>query len=299
MIAEEIATGLYTTERNGYVRDYSSNESIVKLAGKILDIGPGDMFSDFMSGTGLSTFLLTKDTGVERIANADSDCAVIAPAVMLYILYGFDNIWAVHEDSLNNKTPELKGNKIFVDPPTLFKLKNYKGKIGDGTVAAVDMLYSYYLEGSDAIAVATVSNGFLSLIKNGGMYVRKNLVDQRMLKAVISLPSLRKNLLVISRRPSEKAVFIREDVSEETSQFRRERMNLLIDRVAGCVRNPYNEEGFSTIVPLWQIEKNDYNLNPSLYMVAKSSLGNRSLAEVEQELDEMYDRLLQKRPRFF
>ncbi len=310
-LGKELANTLLDTislyaARSAFSNEYTTRKALSKLAGRILHVKPGDIFCDFMSGVGLSTIEITKDS-MPKIVNADINNTAIAISAMLYILLGYKEFKLFNDNSLTKIIDGLGGNKIFVDGPIMSKLeKTEENEYNDSTLATIDrVLHSYLSEDENALAVIALPSSPLFVTKKQAVALREEIVSKGMLKAVIALPPMWKgtavgtNLLVISRKAQEKVIFINAADSvvytaKERNEVSGEALlpEMSIQQIVDVLENPASIEGFAGVAGIEEIKNKDYNFIPATYIAVQEEEDTTTLEEIDNQLKELYSKLM-------
>jgi type I restriction enzyme M protein len=138
--------------------------------------------------------------------------------------------------------------------------------------------------------------------------IRKEIVEKDLIEAIILLPEkLFYNvtapgivMILNKNKPEErkgKILFINASLEYEKHPEVR-RLNRLgeenIDKIVDVYDNWEDVEGFSRVVDLEEIRKNDYNLNVSLYVFPVEEKEDIDLGEVYDELNKLHNEYLDK-----
>lgn len=293
------------SNRNSFSRDYTTRQSLSKLAGRILNVKSDEVFCDFVSGIGLSTIEITKDR-LPKIINAEIYNAAVAISAMLYIMYGYKDFEIYSVDSLARQNPRISGDKIFVDGPIAAKLQRTNdNEYSDSSLATINrVLHGYMSRNQEALAVITLPSSPLFATKKQAVELRKEIISKDMLKAVVALPPMWRgtgvgtNLLVISRREQDEVVFINasnDSVSSKDRNSARDESLLPEDKIDLIVDTILNKEtvvGFSCVVSKEEIENKEYNLLPASYVQVYKEEDNTTLEEIDEQLAILYKQLL-------
>ena len=291
-------------ERNSYSGEYVTNVSVSTLAKELLQLGPDDTFVDFTSGAGVSTLLITGDAR-PSIANVEINGANAAAAAMLYIMYGYREIRILVGDSISRQIPELRGNKLFVDPPLMGRVERSEtNDYTDTSLAVLNRVMHDYLT-RDGEAIVVLPSNPLFQGKKQAVGLREELVQLGMVKAVISLPpmwyatSVNTNLLLISKKemPLSEVLFIDASREMKGTKGRSGQANTLsselIEKICSAVNKRASIEGFSCFVHQNEIREKDYNLVPATYIIAPTEEDRITIEEVNAQLSDLYRQLLQ------
>ena len=288
--------------------DYAVTSSpVCSLAKALLKVSNADTYLDFASGSSISTLLICSDAR-PMIQNADINRLNAALGAMLLILDGQDRFNVVCADTIGTANPELRGNKIFVDSPWETKMqRTEQNEYSDATLACLHRIKNDYLA-DNGDAVMPCSGVTLYQSKKQTVDLRKSLVEDGMIKAVIALPMLStksatvSHMLVLKKTaetsPSD-IVFID---GSKGSFTHRDRFSAkaglteeLIADIVGCVENRKAIPGFSCVIPVEEIRQAEYNLVPATYLPPQDDEDDVTIDEINDQLKDLYDLLLEKR----
>lgn len=292
--------------KNSFSGEYTTRANVSKLAKHILNVKADDVFCDFASGVGMSTIEITKDT-LPKIINADCNNTAVAISAMLYIMYGYKNFKIFNEDSITRKNAEIYGNKIFVDGPLALRLKKTaENEYTDVSLAIINRVANDYLStgGEESTAIISLTSSPLFTAKKQAIDLRHKIIASGMVKAVIALPpmwrgtSIGTNLLVLSRAPQDKILFIN---ASEVTVTAKERMDVTgeallpekaINDIVQTVLNPENILDFSALVSIDSVIKKDCNLIPASYIEVCREEDTTTLEEIDAQLAVLYQQIL-------
>lgn len=291
--------------RNGYASEHTTKPQLNKLISAILNLQPGDRFCDFASGVGLSTLSIVKDRNT-NISIADLNSLAVSTSAMLLIMAGYQNLNIKCEDTLSKVVEGLCGNKVFVDAPWGIKLeKTFFNDYTDGSLAVIHKTINAYLETTaDAIAVITLPSGPLFKSNKQATELRSHLVNEGMLKAIISLPALKTgttinmNLMVLTKEKNDKVIFINaadnsvQSTKKYDSYGELSLPNPLIDKILDALFQNKSIEGFSKCVSYKELAENEYNLIPTVYITPVIDEDETSLEDINNQLNDLYKKLL-------
>lgn len=286
-------------KNNMRVGDYISNDSVSMLVSKILNVQDGDIFCDFTAGAGLSTITIVGATSAD-VVNGEINAEQIRLAAMLYIMLGWKNLKLYEGDSLAYHNVNIKGNKIFIDPPLAGKLYEEKGSTArDTNIVTVQRTLEYLMD--KGTAVVTVPGKILFGTNKQCVELRHQLVDTGYLKAVIALPpcwygvGINTNLLVLSKICNDEFVVINaaDNNAFEFSQKDRRNCDLTeagIGKIADIVCKKEVAEGISAVLTAKELS-DDYNLVPTQYVKIKAVEETMTIEEIDDSLAELYAKL--------
>lgn len=303
LVQELLAYSESSFSRNSFSGDHITHSSINTLVRELLHVQDSDTFLDFTAGTGISTLKICENA-MPAIVSAEIDPVNAASAAMLYIMYGFKNIRVSCQDSLSFADPDIRGNKLFVDPPVGMKLSRKPETVyTDSTLAALHGIMESYLT-TPGEAVMTCSGAFMFQSKKQTVDLRAQLVSGGMLKAVITLPPLgvstatNVHLLLIEKTvPSQQNDVLFIDTTRElkSGRYRNAPKNTLpeqlISKVVSCVSEMSVIPGFSCLVSMKTIHDTSFNLVPATYLPTEADEDTMTMEEVDTQLAELYQRL--------
>lgn len=293
------------SNKNAFSSEYTTKKNLSKLAAKILNVQPNEIFCDFVSGVGFSTIEITKKK-LPNIINAEKNNTAIAISAMLYIMYGYKNFQIFSGDSLTKYNDKIIGDKIFVDGPIAAKVeKTEDNEYGDSSLAIINrVLHNYMSKKESAMAVITLPSSPLFTTRKNAVGLREEMVSNGMVQAVIALPPMwggtmvGTNLLVISRKPQEKVVFINAADDKLTSKHKNdstgaellsdEKINLIID----VISNQKSILGFSCVINKNKITNKEYKLVPASYVKVNKEEDDISLKTIDEQLSKLYRQLV-------
>lgn len=279
----------------------SINYTVAELAADILDVKENESFCDFMCGTCLSSAIILNGRQNAGVFLSDVHSVAYAYSKVFSFLTGRKNsgrmVDAFDKDNFDDG---LKADKIFINPPLRSKLQpfDYEGiSIKEASVAAVLKACRALNEHGKAFAV--LNTGFLFGSQFALGAVRKYLVDNDYVEAVVLLPSLWKYtniptvVLILSKERKESiqmidysgkagdAEYFYYDSSVESGVL----SGKAVKDIAEIIREKKTIEGESAFVSKERIAgSQNYNLLPSVYVsVKKEEL--RTLEEVDKDID--------------
>lgn len=145
-----------------------------------------------------------------------------------------------------------------------------------------------------------VPNGILFRMGKEGE-IRKNIIKKDIIEAVISLPpkmypstSVSTSILLINKNKEEKYRDSILFIGAENDYEKGKQQNYLsaqnIEKIVGVFRNHEEIEKYSRCVPFSEIEKNEFNLNISLYINTSVEIKTVDLKKTLQKLKELEER---------
>ncbi len=298
MFSEDLIKRLYdSSEKRSKYGTSLTKKSISKISKELLQVKNEEKFYDFVSGMGLSTIEINKDIN-SQILCIDKNHNNVAIAAMLFILCGFTNFKIICEDSMGYFSNLNKGDKIFVDPPVGLKIECNDG-YRDVSVVALEILKNSINQ--EGIGVMTIPSGPLFQSKGKAADLRKQLLAEGAVKAVIALPPLwagaqiGTNLIVLQKgKPQFEILFI-DAIQDAECSNKRIKNNDISDELITRIVNTYNDnvsiDGFSKVISHSEIINNDNNFLPATYVMKVVEEENLTLDEIDQQLKELYSKL--------
>ncbi len=281
--------------REAFGDERSVNPTVCEIAERILDTHSGDTFLDFLSGTCLSTSVITgRRSGVKTILN-DRDRFCTEYAEIFRILSGHD-VTVLSEDAFGKDfLSGTTADRIFVSP--VFGSKLSTPYISDGmtlreasgaaVMKALDML------SERGVAVVSLLSTFAFGSQSDFPDIRKYLVKGRHVSSVILLPSLSRRtsvptlLLVITKKENEDILMV--DWTENSAAFYYEKKygtpalrKEAVDELSSVLRTRSGKG--STTVPYEAVEEKECSLLPSLYIEKEEKTASRTLGEIESDI---------------
>lgn len=279
----------------------SINYTVAELAADILDVKENEFFCDFMCGTCLSSAIILNGRHNRGVSLSDMHSVAYGYAKVFSFLTGRENsgrmIDAFDKDNYDDG---VKADKIFVNPPLRAKLHpfDYEGiSIKEASVAAVLKACGALNEHGRAFAVLNTGFLFGSQFSLGA--VRKYLIDNDFVEAVVLLPSLWKYtniptvVLILSRERKENiqmidysgkagnSEYFYYDSSIESGVLSRK----AVKDITEIIREKKTIEDESVFVSKERIAgTQNYNLLPSVYVSVKKE-EFRTLEEVDRDID--------------
>lgn len=302
MLVRNLLAGMHSySETNRSISQFISKPNIGELAKRILNVKAEDTFLDFASGCGITT-IASVDKEDCRIINIDNNRTSLCISAMLYILYGYTKFELHCADSLASSNLMYQADKIFTDPPIGIKI--FDGETGintDSTVAAVKTAIRCL--NKKGLAAVAVPSGFLFGSSKSQISIKKELVQNAYLSAVISLPiswygtGVTINLIILSKQKVDQPLFINATTKEFSKYVLRvkskettisdEGMQKIID----TINNRTECVGFSIPAPFDEIAQKNFNLLPTTYVKTIIEDDVISLQEIDGELEALYKKL--------
>ena len=253
----------------------------------------------------MSTIDIVKDKET-LIKNADINASTLSVATMLYIMSGYKHLDIRCEDTLTTNVEGFRGNKVFVDGPWGVRLeKTPDNDYVDSNLAVINKALNSYMDDSNnAMSLVTLPANVLFNSQKQSVEFRKELINKGCIKAIIALPALKMgtsvnvNLLVMTRKTNSKILLINATENQQKSSKSADPEGMvalpdgLIERIVNALDTESEIEGFSRLVSIDEIEKNEFNLVPSVYIRQKIEIDNTSLDEINDRLVFLYKQLL-------
>jgi len=277
---------------------YYTRSDIGKLASSLLDLKQGEVFYDFAAGIGSSTLQITKGVDAEIVHN-DISVSTNGLAAMLYIMAGKKHFTITSEDVLAQGYSDVKADKVFIDPPAGLKIERVDGLKQDMQSASLEILLSGALS-ENGMAVIMCPAGVLFSNAIRIKQVKEKILKTGQLKAVISLPTtypgskVTNHMLVISnehRNDNSVMIIDAVKIKPDTRNTLQKNASLSendISLISEAVNKGRVIPGVSALVSPGQIEKADYNLTPSLYLVEEVKSMGPSVAEIDREISKLF-----------
>ena len=303
---DALADFIYSSAEKGSRRgaDSVTNRSLVSLAAKLLDAGKTDTYLDFACGYGLSSFEIIKDEEIGAVLT-DANQENVQIALILSIIKQ-RKTQAVHIVVADPLAADKFGSfsRIFVDFPLGARIDREVYGTSDGNLLAIKRVIESL--GQDGRAVVTCPSGLLFKESKEVMEFRKELVDQKLIEAVVSLPALmygstvNVNILILSKKNNTDVVMV--DASSNSCwQFSnnvRSRNTELteegISKIVEIIHNHEEIEGVSkTVEGKVLLEKNTFV--PASFIDVPKKKQMLSSTEIQDRLSELYNKLQEQR----
>ena len=278
-----------------------TNKTAAELAGKILRVEDGEKFLDFASGIGLSTLTIVENDGT-YIINSDVEEKNLALAVMLYIMRGYGDFKIENKsyDALDTTSPV---DKIFVDPPFGGRMRTSKGDTIDSVSCAVNTALDFLdVNNPRQKMVLAVSSNFLFSAAKPIVNVKKRIIADAALKAIIALPlnvpgtgGVTINFIVLSMEKSTDVTFVNACGREFQKYVTKSKIRETsvskegIDLIANIVNGGVETRGIAVNVPYYAV--NFENMLPANYVKEERETGGLTVAQIDERLAELYNRL--------
>ena len=165
------------------------------------------------------------------------------------------------------------------------------------------VLYSLKSTGKAAIVVPT---GFLTATSGIEMMLRTKMVDEHMLKGVISMPSnifantgtnVSVLFLDLANKSDDIILIDASKLGEKVKEGKNQRTVLRADEVENIINTFIKREqkdDFSVIVPFADIKEKNYSFSAGQYFEVKIEYVDITVAEFEAKMNEYKDSLVEK-----
>ncbi|MGN0804457.1 MAG: N-6 DNA methylase, partial [Candidatus Coproplasma sp.] len=286
---------------NRMVSEYLSRNELGEIAKGILQVQDGETFLDFTAGAGSTTFTIVNDKKC-RVINCDILKDNTAIAAMLCIINGYENFTIRCEDTLSKTDFNLKADKIFVDAPIGLKVDNLDlGQKQESTLVAI--YKTIQALNNNGIGMVTVNNSILFGSSKHQLEAKKNLVVNKYLKAVVSLPIsmfgtlININFIIVSKQDNSNVLFINGNSKAFSKYVLKEKVRGTylakegIELIISLVNNNQSIEEISRVVSYEEIETANFNLMPNTFVKEKMESESISLEEIDSELKKLYAQL--------
>lgn len=305
----------YHGENVRFSAQYYSRREIGEIAKRILNVEENETFLDFVAGIGTTTISIVENEKTNiHLIDINEEC--LSASAMLLIMSGLNNFSVECKDIFDDSVEELcksdifslehnsliehRADKIFADPPIGMKIKN--NPLRDSSVISLKKTLASLKNDGLAVVTAPASVLFSSLTKTREF--RRFMLENKYVHAVISLPityigtTITANLVVLSKAPSEKVLFVNGCNSNYVSTVKESRYrggNLItehgIDTIVKAINERSDIEGFSRNVSIEELGDNEYDLMPSIYVTEPIVRDDISLEQIDEELQTLYNQL--------
>lgn len=304
--AEIFATAIRLSYSTIFGEEKAINPALATLARGLLSIREGERFADFMCGTCLSTAVIAGQDKDAELYLSDIDTRCTDYAEIYSRLSGMKCVIR-SLDAFDEKTfsgPELV-DKVFVNPAPEERLMN--GPIEfDGVllkeVAAAAVMKAANILTPGGKAVMVIPSRYLYSTRPDYANLRKYLLKRRIISTVILLPCLSRGsagptaLLVLRNMPNEDILMVDwTDREKDDTYFYYEKKymkpvlrNSARRRLRDIVNRRIEGDG-SSLVRQRDIEYQDFNLLPSLYIRPVEKPAKRDLGEIDREISSVLD----------
>lgn len=269
--------------------------AIYVLASSILNVSHADTFADLVAGQGISTFLITNGNAGKYYL---SDAASVDAIRILAALYEVDEIEIAQRALEAPGLPGEMADKMFMDPPVAGA--PLSAKIDINGIVVRDTTSASILRMIDAlrpngVGVVTTTGKTLVGTTPSLVEIKQRLLDQHLLKAVITLPpcwvgtSVKTNLLVISKEDNDGVVFIDASVSRLDGYLGKALIDtekeMVIPKIIQALQDRA-DTSFSRFVPYGEIT--GVNLTPVAYIDRPQEEDLPSVHDIDDRLSQVY-----------
>ena len=270
-------------------------DAIYVIASSILNVSPADTFADLVAGQGISTFLITNGNAGNYYL---SDVASVDAIRILAALYEVDEIEITQRALEAPGLPGEMADKMFMDPPVAGVPLSAKTDING--IVVRDTTSASILRMIDAlrpngVGVVTTTGKTLVGTTQPLVEIKQRLLDQHLLKAVITLPpcwvgtSVKTNLLVISKEDNDGVVFIDASASKPYGYFGEDLIDsdkeMVIPKICQALQDRADTR-FSRFVPYGEIT--GVNLTPVAYIDRPQEEDLPSVHDIDDRLSQVY-----------
>ena len=221
---------------------------------------------------------------------------------MLYIMRGYDEVKIENKsyDALDTTSPV---DKIFVDPPFGVRMRTSKGDTIDSVSCAVNTALDFLdVNNPRQKMVLAVNSNFLFSAAKPIVNVKKRMIADGALKAIIALPlnvpgtgGVTINFIVFSTVRSTDVTFVNACGREFQQYVTKSKIRETsvskegIDLIANIVNGGIETRGIAVNVPYYTV--NLENMLPANYVKEERETGGLTVAQIDERLAELYDRL--------
>ena len=215
----------YVLEELSHMGRFNRNREMISLRpdlihaiSSILEVKEGHTFADLTSGYGISTLFILGNSNPKTILRDNALDSLVLSEMLLIAAGKNINDTKVADIFDMDEDEEIKADRIFIDPPFRTtqegdSITSIDGiELKDAWVASI--MKSAKALNDDGMAIIAVPAIVLHGVQNGLGDVRKYLLDNHLLEAIISLPKCWRNsnipthLMILSKRSNTKARFI-------------------------------------------------------------------------------------------
>lgn len=283
-----------------------TNPTVAAIAEKILSVKDGEIFTDFMSGTGLSTEIITKDAENAIIHLYDNSPYSFAfSALYLFLCGRKGDVCYMDSLSSENLFSGEKSDKIFLSPERGRTLTPVKWRdLSLNELSLLSSIKAVNLLKESGKAVLGVTSNFAFGTKFSAEDVRKYLVENNYISSLILLPKMYSDtsippLLVVISKSTDHDILMMDLTEKEKdekwfySKKNVEGLSISEDAIletARIERERDEVKGISRIVSKDEIRKNSYNLLPTLY-IEKERRNYRKVEEIDEEINKVVEEI--------
>lgn len=286
---------------NRIVSNFISRFELGEIAREILMVNDNETFIDFAAGVGSTTFAIVNDN-YSNIKNYDVDKDSLSIFAMLSIMNGYKNFKVKCEDTLSNPDFIEKANKIFVDLPVNTKIANLRfGMKTESSLIATEKTIDCLLD--NGIGVITSNSNPLYSNTGSNVEIKKHIIENRYLQAVISLPFTwvgsvaNINIIVVSKKINKGVLFVNCNNKLPNSYVSEDKdKGIVISKeglkyIGNIIKNNSEIDNISRLVSYQEIDKNNYNLMPNTYIKDQFEVEQITIEEIDLKLKELYAQL--------
>lgn len=280
-----------------------SSNAIADLLDAIVSVQDGDKFFDGTIGCGISAIRCVTGTDA-TVAGMDINVSALQTATLFAILSGREN-FEMKVGDFTLDTSKEKYDKIAMDIPFSVKTGEYVGeqiaichKWLDG-VQGKDLDVLILAKVLDVLkeegrAAVVVPNSFLFKINKANKILREQILEKKMLRAVIGLPVLHygtstKSSILLLEKNKDEVLFVDMD-SDKADFFHKMRRELSVLSAKGKIKlldilkSKKEIEGVSVLVDIQQLKENEFDFSPIRYISVRKSVSFRSVSSINHEL---------------
>ena len=278
-----------------------TNRSVSSLVAKLLNVDKEDTYMDFACGYGLSTCEIVQEEIIKSYLSDINQESVQIAAIML-IIQEKNVRRTVFEviNGLDKQDVNYQVSKMFVDFPLNAKIDRDQYGTSDGNLAAINKTIDHLKE--DGRAVVTCPSGLLFKETKEIIGFRKQLIEQNLVEAIISLPSLvygaivNVNLMILSKA-FKKDIIVIDASNNNYFQFsnnaRSSKTELSVEginKIANIIKSHEEIQGISKVVSGEDLLKKNTFVPASFIDIPKKK-SVISVDEINTRLNELYNEL--------
>lgn len=269
---------------------YTTNKSLIKLIEKILDVKENESFMNTFSGFNTASI----NINASEYLGYELSESIYATSIMIMIFLNKKNIHISNED-IYLCDEFKKVDKILTDGPWgIFddKIKYFERSKASNKMEYHNIDITINSLKDNGKAVIAVPNKLLT--NDTYKVLRENLVKEKLLEAVISLPllstvtSVNPYLLVISKKDNKEVSFVEANNKEFYVQNRRIN-NLTNEGINKILIGLENEANYSKKVNINDLlNQKDMSLLVSNYVKEDDNKEYSKKEEIEEKLNDLY-----------
>ena len=294
--------------------EYSSNNSLVELSISLLKPSENDVCYDPFVGCG--AFINSLPNNVKIYGNDISYNSLIISIIKCIISGKIGKTNSLVLLSRNDTFFEynlIKADCIFADGPINVPLKNPSlandirfSMLGDVSIDSniASILNAVYSLNDNGKAVITIPAGVLYKTTKSYVELRKYLVENNLIEAIIELPSMwnaisiQTYLLFISKNKDNDLITFVSSGTNEYHQFTEKkdaRTNILtkegIAMISDIVLNKKELSNVSKNVLCGEIEKESFNLSANRYIEKIAYNEHRPISEIDSDIKDVIEKI--------